>query len=253
MSRDVSVIVPTYQEAATIVGVVDEVLYALGDRDPEVVVVDDSPSTDTVDALEAEFGNDSRVRWVHRQEDGLASAVVDGFELAEGECYAVLDGDGQHPPTRLPDLVRAVEHGADVAVASRHRADTETTADWGLTRYAVSFGGALLAWAALPPARQHLQDPMSGFFAVDAKAVDPSLAEPDPRGYKMLLGLPGRCPVRRIAQVPCEFRDRDAGKSNLDRSEYLAFAAHALELAWVYRTRPTVEQLPQEVATDGGR
>jgi len=245
----VSAIVPTYCEAEHAPTVVTE-LEAHGVD--EVIVVDDSPDTATAHAVRDVSDDVAVLR--RPNGSGLASAVVAGFAHAGGDVVVVMDADGQHPTDRVPALVDAVERGADVAVGSRHRADTPMTADWSIGRYVTSFGGAVLAWAALPPARQHLQDPMSGFFAVDRRVIAPALDadELQPRGFKILLEVLARCPVRRIAEVPAAFHDRAGGESNLDASEYLQFALHTLELAWVYRTTPTVQRLPAEVATDGG-
>jgi dolichol-phosphate mannosyltransferase len=244
----VSAILPTYQEATTAPNVVATLQeYGVG----EVVVVDDSPTRATAEAILAEAPETTIVR---RSGDGLASAVVAGFEVAAGDTYVVLDADGQHPPERVPALVEAIDAGADLAVGSRHRADTPITDGWSWSRYLTSFGGAVLAWAALPPARRHLQDPMSGFFAVRASVVDPAVERDAlrPRGFKILLELLAKCPIRRIAEVPTAFRERAGGESNLDAREYLRFLRHTLAVAYAYRRRPTIEHVRTEVATDGG-
>ena len=55
------------------------------------------------------------------QERGLARAVISGWQVAQGEILAVMDGDLQHPPETLAGLIDALEKpGGDIAVASRH-------------------------------------------------------------------------------------------------------------------------------------
>jgi len=48
--------------------------------------------------------------------NGLSSAVINGFELAHGQIFVVMDADRSHDEKILPDLVKAVEQGADLAV-----------------------------------------------------------------------------------------------------------------------------------------
>lgn len=225
---DLSVVIPTLCEAETAPQVVAEVIAAT-QLETEAIVVDDSPSDATVAAVGDEFGDDSRVCAIHRQGDGLASAVVQGWDIASGEIFAVIDGDGQHPPGRLALLAQAVEQGADIAVASRHASGGGVDGDWPAHRRLLSAGADRLARLAVPTARQ-LSDPMSGYFAVDADLVDAVRGQLRPAGYKILLELCARAPVQQIAEVPYVFEQRDAGSSNLGMREYIRYVRHLTRL-----------------------
>src|SRR3990167_6797610 len=104
-----SLILPTYNEAENLPGLLEEIEGALGDIPFEMIVVDDySPDrTWEVAELLAEERPYLRVlRRVGRR--GLSSAVLEGLRLANGDVLAVIDSDGQHDPSLLPRLYAAV-------------------------------------------------------------------------------------------------------------------------------------------------
>lgn len=236
----VSVVLPTYNEAETIVGVVDDVLEEL-DREFfdrfEVIVVDDDSPDETATVVRQAFGDDRRVRvHVRRDETGLSSAVLDGFCLADGRYAACMDADGQHPADRLPALVWALQAGVkdggepkDLVVGSRH-ADGGSIEGWSASRQATSKVATLLARAFVPAARD-IKDPMSGFFAVDRETFDDVVLEAaDPHGYKILLELAALVPDADVAEIPITFRARQGGESKLTLDEQLRFVEHVIGL-----------------------
>lgn len=230
VSREVSVVLPTFEEHRTVGGVVEAARSVLSERDYEIVVVDDSETRRTVEVLADRYHDDPRVRWYRRGGSGLASAVLEGFDRARGERYVVLDADGQHPPRRVHNLLVHLDAGADVAVCSRHVDGGEVAGEWPLHRRVISAGADGLARLAVPTARK-LSDPMSGYFAVEADVVDGVRERLRPSGYKILLEILARAPVRQIAEVPFTFDERDAGESNLGMREYARFARHLARLS----------------------
>ena len=73
-----------------------------------------------------------------------------------------------------------------------------------------------------------VSDPMSGFFAVRAAALDTTVLRP--LGYKILLELIVRCGIRKVTEVPYEFQDRFAGQSKANLGEGLRFLRHLMVL-----------------------
>jgi dolichol-phosphate mannosyltransferase len=242
---DVAVVLPTYQESQTIGSVIEAARDAVGDRDYSILVVDDSPDDRTASAVRNRYVTDDRVRVWHRQGDGLASAVLEGFDRAEGDRYVVLDADGQHPPRRIRNLLYRLDDGADLAVCSRHVDGGEVAGEWPTHRRCISRGAETLAQLAVPTARK-LSDPMSGYFAVEADVVDPVRERLRPSGYKILLELVARCPVREIAEVPYTFEERDEGASNLGPREYARYVRHLARLT-VPARRDSVRVVSPEV------
>ena len=107
----ISVVVPTYNEAENVGNLVNQIDYALKGIDYEVIFVDDS-TDDTVDAIKAVMAENPHVRMEHREtEKGLATAVLKGFSLADGDYIAVMDADLQHPPAILRSMYAVMRCG----------------------------------------------------------------------------------------------------------------------------------------------
>src|SRR6184192_1667470 len=133
----ISVIVPTYNEAGSLPPLVDRLDKAMAGHTWELVVVDDGSPDGTADVA-ARLSAKHPV-WVVRRpgKAGLASAVIAGFKEARGDILVVMDADLSHPPEVVPDLVKAIDDGADLAVGSRYIAGGGVK-DWPLRRQMVS-------------------------------------------------------------------------------------------------------------------
>lgn len=116
----VSVILPTFDERENIGPLIDEIVCLLGQRDFEIIVVDDDSPDGTWRIVEEKAKQDNRIRLLHRlNKKGLVSALNDGIALAQGEILVWMDCDFQMSPSRIPGLLEGIENGYDVAVGSR--------------------------------------------------------------------------------------------------------------------------------------
>jgi rhamnosyl/mannosyltransferase len=229
----VSVVIPTFNEA----GNVGELLRRLAEALPagaEVVVVDDSTDDTAALARSAAPFLPFALTVVHRDEPtgGLGGAVVAGLRLARAEWAVVMDGDLQHPPAVVADLLAAAP-GHDAVVATRYAAGGDGSGLGSPYRHAVSRGSKVLAARLLGGAVARLSDPLSGFFAVRRAALD--LDAVDPIGYKILLELVVRSGLERIAEVPFTFAARHAETSKSTAREGLRFLRHLRVLRGVRR------------------
>lgn len=234
---ELTVIVPTRNEAETIeelVGRVDRSL-ARADVDYEVLVVDDSDD-DTPGRVERARRGGTPLRLLHRPPEarsgGLAGAVQRGIDAAPtSDVIAVMDADLQHPPELLPALVEEVQAGADVAVASRYVAGGGgVTGLDGPARRLTSVAARIAARVLLPPAR-HVQDPMSGFFALRRDVVADTALRAE--GFKILLEILVRGRWSRVAEVPLSMHARAAGRSKAGAREGAAYGKQLLRLVAV--------------------
>lgn len=114
----VSVIVPCYNEADGLPALFAR-LTPLEALDWELIFVDDGSRDTTFTGLLAEAARRRRVRVLrHGVNRGLGAALRTGFAHASAPIVCTIDSDCTYPPERLPELVRLVEAGADIATAS---------------------------------------------------------------------------------------------------------------------------------------
>ncbi|MFJ4316204.1 glycosyltransferase [Streptomyces lavendulae] len=228
----VTVIIPTFNEAANVGELLSRLRTSLPAAAPcEVLFVDDS--TDDTPAVIEKAAADCPfpVAVLHRQgaEGGLGGAVVEGVKRAGSEWIVVMDADLQHPPHLVPELVgEGTRTGADLVVASRYIAGGSRAGLAGSYRVAVSRGATWLAKGLFPRALRGISDPMSGFFAMRRSAVSADALKP--LGYKILLELAVRCRPAKTAEVPFVFQDRFAGESKSGAREGIRFLAHLAAL-----------------------
>ena len=145
-----SVVIPAYNEAASIAAVVR----ALAESAPwaEILVVDDGSEDNTGD--QARGAGATVLRHPHNKGNG--ASVKTGLRAATGEFIVIVDADGQHRAALAPRLVdRLGEY--DLVVAAR---PDPTQATLGRR-----LGNRLLAWVASYLAGQHIPDLTSGFRA----------------------------------------------------------------------------------------
>lgn len=220
----VSVVIPTYNEADNLPALVERLDEALGDQPGgyELIVVDDD-SPDGTWRVAHTLAGPFPVRVVRRRDaSGLATAVAEGFRVARADRLVVMDADLQHPPGRVPDLLAALEEGADVAVGSRHT-DGGSMGSFGPLRRAISWGADTLARTLLPATRG-VSDLQSGFFAVRRSVVED--AELDPVGYKILLEILVQGEVDDVVEVGYTFGEREHGSSKLDAGSVVDYLRH---------------------------
>lgn len=220
---DLSVIVPTFNEGPNVAELVRRTSDALTGRVVEVIFVDDS-SDDTPDVIRAVAASaDIPVRLIHRDNPvgGLGGAVVEGIRAAESNRCVVMDGDLQHPPEVIADLLARAEEGdADVVVASRYIAGGTSDGLANAVRTAVSRASTLLTKAMFPKKLHNCSDPMTGFFLVHRDSVEVETLRP--RGFKILLEILARKQMR-VAEVPFSFAPRFAGESKASFSQGMRF------------------------------
>ncbi|HUX09381.1 MAG TPA: glycosyltransferase family 2 protein [Terriglobia bacterium] len=227
----VSIVIPTYKEAASIQEVLRRSGTALAQagEEYELIVVDDNSGDGTAELAE-ELRGELHVRVLRRAGRlGLATAVVEGWKLAQGDLLGVIDADLQHPPEILGRLAAALrQSNADLAVASRYIAGGGTT-DWEFRRRVISWGATHMAASVLPLKLSAVSDPMSGMFIVRASVV--AGADLMPLGYKILLEVLAKGRIEHVVEVPYQFEERTRGSSKLGPRQYVEYLAHLLQLS----------------------
>jgi dolichol-phosphate mannosyltransferase len=226
-----SLVIPTYKESENIHNVVRILCQLLDELIPgeyELIVVDDDSPDRTWEVAQSLIGEYPQLRVMRRQQErGLSSAVIRGWQAARGRILGVIDGDLQHPPEVLTQLLNAIEQGADLAVASRN-VDGGGVSSWSVVRRFLSRGAQVLGLVILPGVLGRVSDPMSGYFMVRRDAIAGTTL--NPIGYKILLEIIGRGKVREIAEVGYVFCERKEGESKVTWKQYVEYLHHLLRL-----------------------
>lgn len=223
-ASSVVVVIPTYNEAENIAGLVDQVL-ALPTH-PQVLIVDDS-SPDGTGRIANRLAEEhlGRVHVKHRtRKQGLGRAYVDGLTTALdlGTTHiAQMDADHSHRPRDLQSMLeRAFTTDADLVLGSRYIAGGGTEG-WPWHRLAISKFGSWYAGKVLGvPIRD-----LTGGFKVWKRELLMTIDLPSigSDGYSFQIETTWRAHKAgaRIEQVPIVFHDRIAGASKLSRSVVL--------------------------------
>ncbi|MEH2437444.1 MAG: glycosyltransferase [Nostoc sp.] len=230
-SIHLSLVIPTYKERDNIKNVVNILSQLLDESIPgnyELIVVDDDSPDRTWEIAQSLTTEYPQLRVMRRQQErGLSSAVIRGWQAATGNVLGVIDGDLQHPPEVLMQLLRSVEQGADLAVASRH-VDGGGVSSWSVVRRILSRGAQLLGLVILPGVLGRVSDPMSGYFMVRRSAIANAIL--NPVGYKILLEVIGRGKVDQVAEVGYVFCERKEGESKVTWKQYVDYIHHLVRL-----------------------
>jgi len=177
---EVSVVLPAYNEEATIRETVETTLATLADFLPagafEVLVAEDGCEDRTPEIADELAAADERVRHVHSEERlGRGGALERAFEAAEGDTLVYFDTDMATDMRHLEELVESVRSGEyDVATGSRWIEGRE--ADRPAKRGVPSRGFNALVRLFL---RSNLRDHQCGFKAFDRAALESLLDDVD--------------------------------------------------------------------------
>jgi len=222
-------ILPTYNEAANVEGVVRAALAQLAStgREHTVLVVDDGSPDGTGRLADALAGEHPQVRVLHRPaKEGLGRAYLAGFEvaMAEGaELVLEMDADFSHDPADLPRLIAAAE-GADLVLGSRY-VPGGGVEDWGAVRRMLSRGGS---WYARTLLGVPVRDLTGGFKCFNRRVlegIDLGGVHADGYGFQIELTYRAIHAGFIVTEVPIRFRERREGDSKMT-------ARIALEAVW---------------------
>lgn len=226
--KDVSVIIPTYEEKDNIPILFDRISKNLKLFNYEIIVVDDNSPDGTAQAV-VQLEHKYPVKLVVRKnKKGLAAAVVEGFRHATGDIFVVMDADLQHPPEKITSLVEEIYSGADIAIGSRYNQENGF-GDFKIVRKIISSGANVLAKVLLRELSD-IRDIQSGFFALKRGVVKD--VELKPSGYKILLEILAMGKYGTAKETGYTFSKRENGESKLGAGTIVDYIRHLISLSW---------------------
>ena len=228
------VVVPTYNEADNIGGLVPRIL----ERDSRlsVLVVDDNSPDGTADIVKGLDGFGDRVLILEREKkEGLGAAYIAAFQwiLANTDFQAVfeMDADFSHDPVALDEFLQEIETH-DLVLGSRYLHGI-TVVNWPLKRLVLSVGANRYAGlvTGMP-----LKDCTGGFkcfrrTTLEALPLDRIKSD----GYSFQIEMNYHCWRRgmRIKEIPIMFMDRRVGVSKMSKR----IIVEAMWMVWALRLR----------------
>jgi len=241
----VVVIIPAYNEAASVGRVVAQVRAVLPAAD--VCVIDDGSS----DATGAAATAAGAITLHHPYNLGIGTAVQTGFLYAYRRGYDVairVDADGQHPPDLLPALLRALDdNGADMIVGSRFLEDRGGYRGTLPRR----IGIRVLAGVIGAITGQIVSDPTSGFYAANRRAIafcahayPHDYPEPEARVWLHRAGL-------IVHETPVMMRERAGGVSSITTLRSIYYMLKVLLALALDALRPAPAYTPAETGHTG--
>ena len=116
-----SIVIPVYNEAATISQIVDLVRSVEVGMDKEILLVDDCSRDGTRDVLEKMGKEQADLKVLfHEVNQGKGAALRTGFTAATGDVVLIQDADLEYDPKEYPRLLQPIVEGhADVVYGSR--------------------------------------------------------------------------------------------------------------------------------------
>ena len=178
----------------------------------ELIFVDDGSSDGTVPTINQEIGmHPYEIKMLKRSKKmGTVDATIAGSKLTESDAIVVMDGDMQHPPHIILEMVKELNQGHDLVIASRHTRGGQNL--WRPLRGVISRGAILMAYFLIPQSRK-IRDPTSGFFLADRKLV--TELSPISGRAKLLLYLLSTSNASNPLEIPYTFIERRRGRSKV--------------------------------------
>jgi len=230
--KKISIVVPFHNEEENVPILYGEIVEVMKEVSPnyEMVFVDDKSTDNTVNVIKDIIEKDERVKLVKlRRNFGQTGALAAGFDYATGEIIISMDGDLQHDPSDIPNLLKYVLDGYDIASGWRkNRIDPflsrklpSKIANWIMAKFSGvelhDFGTTFKAYKSEVISNVRLYGELHRFI--------PALAT--------LYGA-------EIIEVPIKNRKRKYGKShyNIMRTFRVIFDLFTIRFLIKYITRP---------------
>lgn len=213
-SPELTIVLPTYNEAANVPIMVERLAAALPGIAHEVIFVDDNSPDGTAAVARRIAETHPNVRCIRRVgRRGLSGACVEGMMAASALVVVIMDADGQHDESILPEMLARIRGGDEIVIGTRYVEGGSATEGFTRTRAKGSEVATNLANAMLS---RKISDPMSGFFMLRRELADRIAGSVSKEGFKILFDIVSRMPAdARIGEVAFQFRRREHGESKL--------------------------------------
>lgn len=218
--RLISIVVPAYNEEEALplfYGQLKEVLETLPD-DHEIIFVNDGSEDRTAEILDRISSEDKTVYPIHFSRNfGHQAALSAGLEKACGDYIITMDGDGQHPPKLIPDLIRLADSGYDIVLTQRIEAGTQSSFKKWSSETFYKVLNKVSDTQTLPGG--------ADFRLMNRESLDALLSLPE--YHRFLRGMVSWIGFRSVI-LPFEVPERLAGKTKYSLKKMIRLASDAV-------------------------
>jgi len=222
---DTTLIIPTLNEEKNI----PELLKIIRKhyKDLNVLVADDGSKDKTPALVRAAHNKDKRIDLLDRANEehkGITASVVDAVCNCKTKYFVVIDGDLQHPPEKVGEMIASLRKGNKVVIGTR----VEVASDWPWHRKLMSKTAIWMGYLRLFFTGRKAKDIMSGFFGAEVTFFKfHYYRKPKSfvlNGYKVLFDLLKIIPRNTsLGEVPYVFGARHGGTSKIGSRHIFAY------------------------------
>ncbi len=222
VSVSLSIIVPIYNEGKNLSNLTKLISDNLDMIDYEIIFVDDG-SKDNTSILVNQLKRKYPIKLIQRGKKlGLSSAVITGLDFATKKFVCVMDGDLQHNPKYIPEMLDLlVENNNSLVIGSRFIKKLKNK-----QRLDSKFGTFFCKLFF----HKKIEDPLSGFFMLSKSNFNSIKEKINAIGYKILLELIVKGQFEEIKEIPIIFEERKEGSSKLDFKTRALFLKQIIQL-----------------------
>ena len=233
-SPSVSVILPTYNESANIVKLIQAVTVNIpAGWEYQIIVVDDNSPDNTLDVVSNTFAGDSRIETILRTEDrGFAKSIRTVIEHASGDRIVVMDSDLTHDPVEISKLLH-VSDIYDFVSGSRFCAGGSMV---DTSHYLLSM---FYNWSLRLLIHTQVQDNLGGYYCARREMLLDLPMDEIFFGYgdyyfRLLHFIQKK--GASIVEVPALYLPREEGKSKSNWGKmFISYSVAGIKLKWRIR------------------
>lgn len=211
----ISLVVPAYNEEKAIVLVIEEALPYVD----EIVVVDDGSkdrtfavAKDYIDKFKKKNSGYKTIKLVrHEKNSGKVMALCSGVKNSSGDIVVFIDADFTYPAAAIPEMIKAIENGADLVLGSRLKSN-ETSAKMHLLN---KIGNNVFSFITSYISCANVSDPTTGLRAFRKNTFEKLHVCAKSLEYEVKMSVRAAKLGYKIVEVPIVLRER-IGKSKLN-------------------------------------
>ncbi|MBD3387524.1 MAG: glycosyltransferase [Candidatus Altiarchaeales archaeon] len=210
-SVECSIIVPANNEEENLEPLTDELAKVLGGIDYEIILVDDHSSDGTGELCDGLAGKNGRITSIHRSrgDNGMGNALKEGYAAARGRYVIWFMGDRSDEPDMIPEILRELESGYDMVIASRYM-EGGSRGDLKLEKaiYGSTYTKLARAIFGIP-----VHDITNAFRGFKREILDDVELESEDFAISPEFAIKAHMKGLKLGEVPTTYHNRRAGKA----------------------------------------